>query len=279
MRSKASATVGAAGEEAVIAQDHCVGVPEVADEPLLLVEVERDAFVVVVREAAGEAHRVLRERQQPLLLRRHRETRAAVRVDDAADVVRARAWIALWITKPAGLIPSPLGSSTMSPVERDHDEGGRGDLLEQQAVRIDQEARRASGNARRDVRVDQVRHPVVRDQPIARGEIDARAPFRRARLAAASAAAVGRRAGLIASLARPCVRRLDAAARPCHMPAIVRCSCGRRPWKKWPQPGNTTTGSSCGRAQCEDCGERHDVVVLAVDHDRVVRNDRARKAS
>src|SRR5262249_35639802 len=34
----------------------------------------------------------------------------------------------------------------------------------------------------------------------------------------------------------------------CHMPATVRCSCGSRPWKKCPQPGNTTMGSSRGRA-------------------------------
>ena len=37
-------------------------------------------------------------------------------------------------------------------------------------------------------------------------------------------------------------------AGPCHIPPITDCSCGRRPWKKWPQPGNTVTGSACGRA-------------------------------
>src|SRR5205814_7234260 len=33
-----------------------------------------------------------------------------------------------------------------------------------------------------------------------------------------------------------------------HMPLIVRCSCGNRPWKKCPQPGKTMTGRCCGRA-------------------------------
>src|SRR4029078_11400076 len=34
-----------------------------------------------------------------------------------------------------------------------------------------------------------------------------------------------------------------------HMPAMTRVSCGSRPWTKWPQPGKTTMGSCCGRAQ------------------------------
>ena len=62
---------------------------------------------------------------------------------------------------------------------------------------------------------------------------------------------------------------------PRHMPAIVRVSCGSRPWKKCPQPGNTMTGSSCGRAHANTVRERHDVVLLAMDHDRVLRRPRA----
>ena len=67
----------AAGEQAVVAQDHRVvrargrGRAAAARR-----QVERDALVVVIGEAAGEAHRVLRERQQPVLLRRDREARA-----------------------------------------------------------------------------------------------------------------------------------------------------------------------------------------------------------
>ena len=51
MRSNASCTVGAAGEQAVVAQDHRVVRAEVAHEPRLLVELERDAFVVVIADA------------------------------------------------------------------------------------------------------------------------------------------------------------------------------------------------------------------------------------
>ena len=53
------------------------------------------------------------------------------------------------------------------------------------------------------------------------------------------------------------------------MPVITRESCGSRPWKKWPQPGNTMIGSSCGRAQANTSASAHDVVLLAVDDDRV----------
>ena len=38
-------------------------------------QVERDAFVVVVADGVGEAHRVLRERQQAVALRRDGESR------------------------------------------------------------------------------------------------------------------------------------------------------------------------------------------------------------
>src|SRR5262249_46854506 len=54
---------GAAGrQQAVMAQDHRVVLAEVAHQPLALVEIERDAFVVVVAEAAEEVHRHLVQR-------------------------------------------------------------------------------------------------------------------------------------------------------------------------------------------------------------------------
>src|SRR5579864_1638966 len=31
----------------------------------------------------------------------------------------------------------------------------------------------------------------------------------------------------------------------------IRANCGSRPWKKWPQPGNTTIGSCCARAHAK----------------------------
>src|SRR4029079_1804854 len=34
-----------------------------------------------------------------------------------------------------------------------------------------------------------------------------------------------------------------------YIAVTTLASCGSRPWKKWPQPGKTTTGNCCGRAQ------------------------------
>ena len=69
-----------------------------------------------------------------------------------------------------------------------------------------------------------------------------------------------------------CAASGTGSPRGCHIPVIVRCRCGSRPWKKWPQPGNTTTGNSCGRAHAKTSGKRHDVVLLAVDDDGVGGN-------
>jgi hypothetical protein len=53
----------------MIAQDHRLVLAEIADEACLLVELEREAFVIVIADAVGETHRVLRDRQQTLVLR------------------------------------------------------------------------------------------------------------------------------------------------------------------------------------------------------------------
>ena len=66
---------------------------------------------------------------------------------------------------------------TLLAVEIDLDEARRGDLVERHAVRIDEEVVLRSGNARRDVREDQIVPAVQRDEPVARGEVDAQLPF------------------------------------------------------------------------------------------------------
>ena len=64
-----------------------------------------------------------------------------------------------------------------------------------------------------------------------------------------------------------------------HMPVIVRCSCGRRPWKKCPQPGNTMIGQLLRPRPREYRGQRDDIVLLAMDHDRVGGNRRRRQSA
>ena len=64
---------------AVMAQDHGVVVAEVMHQPLTLVEIERDAFVVVVAGAAENCIDIW-FREQALFLRRHRHAGRGVAV-------------------------------------------------------------------------------------------------------------------------------------------------------------------------------------------------------
>ena len=56
-------------------------------------------------------------------------------------------------------------------------------------------------------------------------------------------------------------------------------SSGSCPWKKCPAPGTTITGSACGRAQSSVGRQRHHVVGLAVDDQRVRRHGGQSEAS
>ena len=63
------------------------------------------------------------------------------------------------------------------PVEIDLDEGRSSDLLVHVTVGIDEQVIVRSGNARRDMVVDQIAHAEMRYEAIARREIDAGIPF------------------------------------------------------------------------------------------------------
>src|SRR5206468_1749314 len=66
-----------------------------------------------------------------------------------------------------------------SPVNIDFHQVRGGHLLEQQSVWIEQEMLGA-GNAGRDMRIDQIGHPELRDQAIGCGQVDPRLPLSRA---------------------------------------------------------------------------------------------------
>jgi hypothetical protein len=70
-------------------EHHDVAVAEIAHQPIALVEIERNALVVVVAQAAEELHRHLVDRQQALLLSRHRHAGRGVGVHHALRVVAA----------------------------------------------------------------------------------------------------------------------------------------------------------------------------------------------
>jgi hypothetical protein len=167
-----------AHQQAVIAQDHRVVRAEVAHEPCLLGQVERDAFVVVVADGVCEAHGVLRERQEPVTLRRDGESGRRVRVHDARDVVPRAVHGAVdhearRIDAEAGRVVDDLA------VERHLHERRRLDLGEEEAVGVDEEVPVLSRHACGNVRVDEVGQAEVRGEPIACREVDARGAFGR----------------------------------------------------------------------------------------------------
>ena len=78
---------GAHGQQAVIAQHQVLVLAEVAHQPRLLVLVERETFVVVIAEVAEHEGRLLRDRQQSRLLRRHRDAFERMHVQHATGVL------------------------------------------------------------------------------------------------------------------------------------------------------------------------------------------------
>src|SRR6478609_7114775 len=86
------------------------------------------------------------------------------------------AWMALRMTKPAGLTGwGGLLDGVAGQV--DLDQVGRGDLLEEEAVGVDQEVVFGAREAGRDVGEDQVGHPEVRHEPVDGGEFAAQPEF------------------------------------------------------------------------------------------------------
>ncbi len=77
---------GAAGEEAVVAHDQGIVRPEIVDDTLALLEVDRRPLVVVIAEVADEADRGLRQRQQPAFHRRDRDAGTGMRVQHAGYI-------------------------------------------------------------------------------------------------------------------------------------------------------------------------------------------------
>ena len=167
----------AAGQQPMIAHDQRVVRPEIVDDALALVEVDGRALIVVIADMADEPHRGLRQRQQPARHRRHRHAGAGVGVEHAGDV-RPRL-VDGAVDHVTGFVDAVVGVGLPDDLalDVDLDQARRGDLLVEHAVEIDEQMIVAAGNARRDVVVDEVGHPVLVDQAIAGGEVDARLPL------------------------------------------------------------------------------------------------------
>ena len=64
-----------------------VGGAEIRDQARALILIQRDALVFMVGELAIKFHRMLRNRQQPVLLRGHGHAGGGMGVDDEAQIV------------------------------------------------------------------------------------------------------------------------------------------------------------------------------------------------
>ena len=109
-------------------------VAEVGDDPLALVEVDRDPFIIVEGEVAADQHRRLGQRQQPVGMGADTAWPAGVcRCITACASSRAM-WIAEWMVKPAGLVMNGVGSTGLPWMSTLTSERG-GHLLEHQIDR------------------------------------------------------------------------------------------------------------------------------------------------
>ncbi len=162
----------AAGEQTMVAQDKDVAVAQISDQPLLLVQIQGHAFVVVVGHAAVVGQGVLGDRQQTVTLGRNRGSIAGMGVQHGGEVWAGAVdgavdHIACLVDAQARWVVDER------TVHIDLDQVRGGDLVEQQAERIDQEmlvrprAARAPGrrSACRYDRSSETGRPGGRQQP------------------------------------------------------------------------------------------------------------------
>ena len=160
----------------MVAQNHRKLVVQIRLQTRLLIEIKRDAFVVVIRQAIVKAHRVLADVEQAAGLRRHRDAGTGVGVNHTLHILPYPVYgavdhIACFIDAKTGFVFEDIA------VKVHLHQGGGGDFIKHQAVGVDQKMMLRPRHARRNVGVDQVGHAVVRHQPVAGGEIDAHLPF------------------------------------------------------------------------------------------------------
>ena len=127
----------AARQQPVIAKDHGVVAAQVLHQALLLAAIEGGALVVVVAEAGQHEQRVLGDRQQPRALGGHRDAGSRVRVQHALGVVPGGVDGA--VDHEAGRVHRKRRVHDLLAVEVDLDQAGGADLVEEDAVGVDEE--------------------------------------------------------------------------------------------------------------------------------------------
>src|SRR6185312_7752624 len=121
----------------------------IAGQARALVQVERDAFVIMEGDVVVEEHRRLRQRQESTIEHRERHAGLGVQVYDAAhfwprSMDRA-------VDREAGSVDGIGRVADDLAVEIELDQVGRGYLLEGEAERVDEEVMLRPGHPRRDM--------------------------------------------------------------------------------------------------------------------------------
>ena len=170
----AAATVGPTVSRPWLRRMRKVFGAEIGDQTRLLLVVQGHAFVVVVAEAGQDEDRELRDRQQAALLRRDRDAVQRVGVHHALHVVARRMHRA--VDDEAGRVDRERRLLQHLAFDVDLDQARRRDLVEHQAVGIDQVVLGA-GDPGGDVGEDEIVPAEQGDQAVGGGEVEASLPF------------------------------------------------------------------------------------------------------
>ncbi|SKZ66481.1 Uncharacterised protein [Mycobacteroides abscessus subsp. abscessus] len=164
-------------QQTVIAQDQRGMIADVGNQPLLFVEVQRHALVVVIANSVVELHRDLVQRKQTRRRSGHRTPGQRMGVQHTVCILAFAVNGA--VDDKASRVHGVVRVADDSAVQVDPHQIRRGDLLEQQAIGVDEEVIVGTGQPHRDVGEDQVGHLEVRYQPIHRGQFSPQLRFGR----------------------------------------------------------------------------------------------------
>ena len=166
----------ACGQQAMVTQDHHALVAQVGHQTLTFVQVQGHAFVTVIGHAPRECDGMLGNRQQAVLLRRHRNAVAGMGVQHRLQVMACAVDGA--VDHVAGVVdPQASGVVDEGAVEVDLDQIGGSNFIEQQPEGVDQEMLVGARYTGGKVGVDVIGPLVQGRQAVGGGQFYAYLPF------------------------------------------------------------------------------------------------------
>ncbi len=163
------------GEQAMVTQDHEVGVAQVGLQARFFIVAQGHAFVVVVGQAGQREQALLRQGQQTFLLGGHGDAGGGVGVHDAGGIVAHRVDGA--VDGETGRVDVVIAVVELVTFLIHPHQAGGGDLVEHHAVGVDQEMMLVAGDAGGKVGKDKIIPAVQGNEPVGGGEIHAQLPF------------------------------------------------------------------------------------------------------